>query len=109
MLAFDSVRGNANATVHFTGLIVATAQDVLSKGFVSGIGHPATRQMAADLLGVEIPEVNPADRVKVAMQPGDSAVVVQYIGPRLAEGEIMHNPNPDHFTLLFVEVEEWQG
>ena len=71
---------------------------------VSGIGHPATRDMLTRLLEVDLPLVDPSNRAAVNLKSGDLAYISQYIGPRLKEGEILTNPDPANFTWLQVEL-----
>lgn len=71
---------------------------------VNHIGHPSTAAMASDLLGIHLPPVDPNNRVKSSFTHFDEVLVCQYIGPRLAEGEVMHNPDPNHFIFLMLFV-----
>jgi STIV B116-like len=56
----------------------------LAGGFVSAIGHQAAADFLSALLGVEVR----AERVAVAMQPGDAALVLR-LRERLPEGKVM--------------------
>lgn len=76
----------------------------LKNSVKSGIGHPATADMVETMMCIDLPKVDPNNRTAVALLPKDVAVVIQYIGPRLKEGEIMHNPDPNLFTFLLIEV-----
>ena len=67
----------------------------LAKNATNAIGHPATKALAESVLGFEITEVDPKNRVKVAAEPGDVFVIFQYIGPRLTEGQIMSKEEVD--------------
>lgn len=56
----------------------------LAEDYVSAIGHEATAQWLTDLLGISIA----ANRITVAMRPGDVALVVR-IKERLPEGVVL--------------------
>ena len=64
---------------------------------VSAIGHADTARVVSDLLGFEVP----AQRISVALEPGDVLVVAQLIGGRLPEGA---TTLPEGFKLRFVGV-----
>jgi hypothetical protein len=58
----------------FTGpLPVARAQQLVSDGFVSAIGHAGAAEFLGQLLGFEVPVA----RVTVQMRPGDRALVLR--------------------------------
>jgi len=57
---------------------------LLAEGFISAVGHEATANFISQILGVSIP----ANRVSVAMKPGDKALVFQLL-TRLPEGKIL--------------------
>ena len=69
----------------------ATAREVLEekqrKGFevVSAIGHPATASLASKVLGIEVP----ANRIEIALEDGDEAIVFQLM-TRLPEGTVLN-------------------
>ena len=48
----------------------------------SCVGHADIAAMLSRLIGVDVP----VNRVSVSLQPGDTLIVGQYIGPRLPEG-----------------------
>ena len=48
----------------------------------SAIGHADTARILSGILGVDIS----TNRISVTLNSGDSAIVAQYIGPRLPEG-----------------------
>jgi hypothetical protein len=69
----------------FTGpLAPADAQQILSQGFISAIGHEASAQILSDLLHIPIP----TQRIRVAMQAGDQALIFRLL-ERLPEGKIL--------------------
>jgi hypothetical protein len=74
-------------------------QDSLKNGFVSGVGHQATADYLAELLSINCP----FNRERIAMQAGDSAVVLRLLC-RLPEGKLLerHEINllPYQFGLL---------
>lgn len=55
-----------------------------ANGFVSAIGHEGAARFLTRLLGVEVP----VNRVAVAMQAGDSALVLR-LTKRLPEGVVL--------------------
>ena len=56
---------------------------LLSNGFVSAIGHPATAAALSKILGVNVP----ANRAAITLQPGDTLIVFQLNVGRLAPGQ----------------------
>jgi len=58
------------------------ARTLVAAGFESAVGHADTAKVFASQLGTEVP----ANRVTVALEKGDVALVGQYRGPRLPEG-----------------------
>jgi len=79
----------------------ATAREILEekqrKGFevVSAIGHPATASLASKVLGIEVP----ANRIEIALEDGDEALVFQLM-VRLPEGTVL---NEDELWSLWNE------
>ena len=59
------------------------AKALLSRNFVSAVGHKGTARLMSSLIGIEIP----FNRVAVHMLPGDEAVVLWLI-ERPSEGHI---------------------
>jgi hypothetical protein len=51
-------------------------------GFVSAVGHTSTARVLSNVLGFEVP----TNRITVKLKRFDTAIVAQYIGPRLPEG-----------------------
>ncbi|MBD3216542.1 MAG: DUF1874 domain-containing protein [Candidatus Lokiarchaeota archaeon] len=49
---------------------------------VSCVGHKDIAAVMSDLLGYTVP----SKRISVALEPGDTVIVGQYVGPRLPEG-----------------------
>lgn len=69
----------------FSGPIdVAEARRRIAGGFTSAIGHEASAAFLTAVLGVAIP----ANRVAVAMEPGDQALVLR-LRERLPEGKVL--------------------
>jgi hypothetical protein len=48
----------------------------------SAVGHADTAAVFESILNIPVP----VNRVNVSLKPGDSAILGQYIGPRLPEG-----------------------
>jgi hypothetical protein len=64
----------------------------------SAIGHADTARILSGILGVDIS----TNRISVTLNPGDSAIVAQYIGPRLPEGATQL---PSGATIKFYYLE----
>jgi hypothetical protein len=56
---------------------------LLSNGFISAIGHPATASALSKILGVNVP----TNRVAITLQPGDTLIVFQLNLGRLVPGQ----------------------
>ena len=63
----------------------------------SVIGHPDTARIVSGILGRDVP----ANRVSVAINPGDVLYVAQYRGPRLPAGA---TELPNNATITFYRV-----
>lgn len=48
----------------------------------SAVGHADTANILSNILERNIP----VNRISITLNPGDTAIVAQYIGPRLSEG-----------------------
>ncbi len=69
----------------FSGpLAPAEARHRIAEGFTSAIGHEASAAFLSTVMGVEIP----LNRIAVAMEPGDQALVLR-LRERLPEGKIL--------------------
>jgi hypothetical protein len=64
----------------------------------SAIGHADTANVISGILERDIP----TNRISVTLNPGDSAIVAQYIGPRLPEGATQL---PSGATIKFYYLE----
>jgi hypothetical protein len=62
----------------------AEARRRIAGGFISAIGHEASAGFLAAVLSVEIP----LNRIAVAMEPGDQALVLR-LRERLPEGKVL--------------------
>lgn len=60
------------------------ARQRLAAGFTSAIGHEASAAFLSAVMGVEIP----LNRIAVAMEPGDQALVLR-LKERLPEGKLL--------------------
>lgn len=65
----------------------------------SCIGHIDTAAVVSDVLGRKID----ANRTNVTLKKGDSMIIAQYVGPRLAEGTTKL-PKGAKIEFLFVKV-----
>jgi hypothetical protein len=68
-------------------------------GVDSAVGHADTAAVFSSLLGVPVP----MERRTVTLQPGETALVGQYSGPRLPEGATTL-PEEATITWLLVTV-----
>jgi hypothetical protein len=84
-------------------LEVSLARSVLKDGFLSAVGHQASARFLSHALGMEIP----VNRVRIAMEPGDRALVLR-LNARLPEGSLLSESEMDElpFELGLLEREE---
>lgn len=69
----------------FSGpLAISEAKNLLSGEFISAIGHASTAAFLSALLGMTIP----VNRIEIAMQPGDAALVLR-LKSRMPEGKVL--------------------
>lgn len=70
---------------HFSGpLTISEAKNLLNGEFISAIGHASSAEFLSVLLGMAIP----VNRIEIAMQPGDAALVLR-LKSRLPEGKVL--------------------
>lgn len=81
-----------------TTLSIDEAWTAMADGFESAIGHADVATIVSGLLGVTVQ----ANRVNLSLVLGDTLVVAQYIGPRLAEGTTLL---PEGSKIVFKKVE----
>lgn len=74
--------GSFPATVSFKEISVEHVRQELAGGVESSVGHSDTAAVYTDVLGIQVPAV----RSTISLQPGDTAIIGQYRGPRLPEG-----------------------
>ena len=85
------------STIHVEEVGLEGARDSLADGFESAVGHADTAAVFESQLGMEVP----ANRVKVVLGKGDTALVGQYRGPRLPEGA---TTLPEGATIQWLRV-----
>lgn len=83
--------------VEVTPLELEEVKELLSKGFISTVGHVDTSNILTNMLGVEIP----MNRVSLTLTPSDMLIVAQLTGGRLPEGT---TTLPDGITFKFLKV-----
>jgi hypothetical protein len=72
-------------TYQFSGpLSIEESRSRLAGGFTSAVGHAATAEFLARVLGVVVP----VNRIAIDMQPGDAALVLR-LTERLPEGRML--------------------
>jgi hypothetical protein len=89
------------AAVEVTEISAARAAEIIKNG-MSYIGHASTCSLIGSTLGVE-PECR---RESVRLATGETALVVQYAGPRLPEGA---TELPEGAALKFILVRVGQA
>ena len=72
------------ATVVLQKISVEEAKQILSKDFISAVGHEATAKLLTQLLGVEIP----VNRIAIYLEPGDTGIHF-FLKTRLPEGKVL--------------------
>lgn len=84
-------------------LDAARARSLLKDGFVSAVGHEASARFLSRVLGIEIP----VNRVRIAMEAGDRALVLR-LNARLPEGSLLSEAEMETlpFELGLLEREE---
>ncbi len=80
-------------------LLLAAESDGEAEMIRSAVGHQDTANIFASILGVHVP----CNRATVSLRPGDTAILGQYIGPRLPEGATAL-PAGSRIVWLLVEV-----
>jgi hypothetical protein len=71
-------------TVKIRKASIEEVRQLLSRGFVSAIGHQATATLLSQLLGIEVP----FNRVTVKAKPGD--ILIHFVlRERIPEGKIL--------------------
>ena len=71
-----------HATVKVCSIPLSHAKKLAKEGLESFVGHADACTLYSEMLGTEVK----FNRVSVKLEPGETALVGQYIGPRLAEG-----------------------
>lgn len=85
--------------VTFEAVSLDKARSLVEGGIESAVGHESTAAVFSEVLGVVIP----AHRVTVTLAAGATALVGQYVGPRLPEGA-MHLPEGASIKWLLISV-----
>jgi hypothetical protein len=87
------------ATIETRPVSLQEAFRLVASGFESAVGHADTAAVFSSLLGVPVP----MNRQTICLQPGETALVGQYSGPRLPEGATTL-PEGATITWLLVTV-----
>lgn len=72
-------------------------KNILSKNFISTIGHPDTARVLTSLLNIHIPY----NRININLTLEDTLIVAQLTGGRLPEGA---TTLPEGYTFKFFKV-----
>ena len=83
------------STIITEELTIPQVKETIAGGFESGMGH--STELVSAILGMDIP----MNRITNKIQDGESILVAQYVGPRLAEGA---TELPEGATLKFIKV-----
>lgn len=75
---------------------VKDAKTILSRGFISAVGHKGTADMLSSLLEMEIP----TNRISIKMEIGDVAVVFK-LKERLPEGVVLSKEELEKLSFEF--------
>ncbi len=80
---------------HFAGPITPDkARKMVKKGFTSAIGHQGAADFLACLLGIEVP----VNRITIAMEAGDQAIILR-LKERLTEGKVLSAKEMEDFPF----------
>jgi len=110
MTVYISNSFSLNMLRHERELILIYPEDIkwikrmISKGFVSAVGHEATAKLLSQLLGVEVP----MNRTEVKIEYGDKLIVFQLM-QRLPEGKILTEEELKQLPYKFLVVEPVVG
>ncbi|MBS7618508.1 DUF1874 domain-containing protein [Candidatus Bathyarchaeota archaeon] len=93
----------SSAKISLTRIDAETAKRVLSKGFISAVGHEATAKLLSRVLGLPVPSI----RNSIFMEKGDKAVHF-FLKQRLPEGVVLDETELTKldYWLILSEVEE---
>ena len=86
------------SSVNFTEVTVEEVVAALSEDLESAVGHADTAAVFSNLLGLKVEP----KRQTVVLQSGEVAILGQYSGPRLQEGE---TELPDGAKIVWLKVE----
>ena len=85
------------ASASFVEISAAEAAE-MARTLTSAVGHADTAAVFSSLLGQDVP----VNRVSVSLSSGQTALVGQYIGPRLQEGA---TTLPEGARVVWVKVQ----
>jgi len=110
MTVYVSNAFSLNMLRHERELILIYPEDIkwikrmLSKGFVSAVGHESTAKLLSQLLGIEIP----VNRIEIKIEYGDKLIVFQLL-QRLPEGKVLSEEELRQVKYRFLVVEPVVG
>jgi hypothetical protein len=88
--------------VKYYKINVLEAKELLSKGFVSAIGHEATAQLLSKLLGIPIP----SNRITIFMKENDIGLHF-FLKERLPEGKVLTEEELKTLQYWLVKSKIW--
>lgn len=92
--------GHPSGFIRHKDITLEEARSLVANGVDSAVGHEDTAQAVSTLLGVSVP----CARKSVDMRVGDTALLVQYRGPRLPEGTTVL-PIDASLRCMYISVE----
>ena len=83
--------------IEVTPLTQEEVKEILSKGFISIIGHRDTANVLSSTLNIIIPY----NRISIRLSLEDTLIVAQFVGGRLPEGT---NTLPEGYKIEFLKL-----
>jgi len=89
-----------DSIVRIKNLELEKVKEILSRGFISAVGHKATADVITQMVGIDIP----TNRVEIKLTTSDKLVVFQIL-TRLPEGVILSKEEVDKIPHKWYLVE----
>jgi len=89
-----------DSIVRIKNLELEKVKEILSRGFISAVGHKATADVITQMVGIDIP----TNRIEVKLTTNDVLVVFQLLS-RLPEGSILTREEIDKLPHRWYLVE----
>ena len=98
--SLNMLRFEESVSVEIRKATIDEVKKLLSKGFVSAIGHESTAKFLTKKLGIEVP----VNRVAITLGLEDELIVAQ-IKQRLPEGKVLSEEELEKVPVEFYHVE----